>query len=369
MSDNTKYNIFVFFSVLATALADLYIPIILYNQGFSLIYIYIFFLIKFSFIMITYYFIIMLAKTISFKYLLIISAFFLGFSFYLISTITNSLSYLIICAASFSIFLQTYWAGRHYYGIYSITKNKLSNQIGYMIIATQLALIPSAYLGALIIELWGLNILTIIITAIILISIIPLFFIKERVNKQPLIVKKVLFSISKRNLLLIGLDQTRQLAFIFFPLFIYLTMVDSYQYIGIINILIGVASIIFVYFWARKMDKSPQNYLSISIVLLGIVLLFKLNIINKYFMLVISFFEGLASRMHMTAIMSNIYMLGKNYHLPSYLIVYELVINLIRAIFLIIGILFINDLKIFLFICIFVFLSSHIIQFKHKDRL
>ncbi len=368
MTDNMKYNLFVFLSVLASSLADFYIPIILYNQGFTLTHIFTFFLIKFSFIIITYYFIILLAIKIGFKSLLIISAFFLGLSFYLVSIINNSFFCLIKLALLFSLFLQTYWAGRHYYGIFSLTKKEMSNQIGYMVIATQLALIPSAYLGALIIELWGLKILTIIISGIILISIIPLFFIKEKSNYQPLMVKRTLFNIPKENLLLIGLDQARQLMVIFFPLFIYLKIANNYRYIGIINALIGIASIIFVYFFAKKMDKEHKNHLRLAIILLGTILMFKLNITNLYFMLAIAFFEGLISRMHMTAIMSNIYMLGKDFHLPSYLVIYEITTNLIKVIIILIGILFINNIKVFLFFCLFIFLNSHLIKFKQHNK-
>ncbi len=369
MKDSTKYNLFIFLSVLATGISEIYIPIFLYDQGFNIKLIFLFFLIKFSLVLVFYYPLIIIARKIKFKWLLVSSAFFLGISFYLLSIINNSILSIFYLALMFAFFVITYWAGRHYFALYILPKQNMANQVGYIVIATQLALIPSAYLGALIIENFGLTILTIIITIIALISIIPLLSIKEDINIKPFNIKQTINKIPKKNILLIGMDQARQLAVIFFPLFIYLNVVQTYRYVGIVNVAVGIAAMIFVYLFAKKIERDGKDYLSLAILLLGSVLLIKLNALTAIFMIVVAVFEGLTSRLHMTSIMKNIYSLGQNYYIPTYLIIYEYTLNIVKVIILIIAVLFLENVTIFLYLCVFIFLVSSCFQFKDSSNI
>jgi predicted MFS family arabinose efflux permease len=363
-----RYNIFILLSVMATGLAEIYIPIVLYNAGFNLKLIFTYFIIKFGSILILYYPIILIGQKLGFKILLVISAFFLGISFYLLSIINTSFIIVIVTAISFSIFNQTYWSGRHYYAIKVLPTDRMGDSVGYTVITTQLALIPSAFFGALIIEHFGLKILTFIITAIALISIIPLLEIKEKIYKTGLNVKKVATSIPFSNIILMGFDQARQLAVIFFPLFIYLNVVKTYRYVGVVNVVIGIATMISVYFFARKIDREQKDYLSIFIILLSIVLFVKLNVTTSVPMLIVAIFEGLIARMHMTSIIRDIYSFGQKHHILSYLFIYEFVLNLVRVILFGIGLLLINNVVSFLYLCIFIFFFSSLFQFKLERK-
>ncbi|MDD3821922.1 MAG: MFS transporter [Bacilli bacterium] len=361
-----KYQLFIFLSVLATALSEIYIPIVLYNQGFNLKQIFLFFVFKFSVMLLISYFIIWMGKTIKFKLLLIISALLLGVSFYLLSIINKFSLLFFITPLAFALFNQTYWPGRHYYALTILSKDNLANSVGSIVITTQLALIPSAYLGALIIEHWGLKILTIIVTITALISIIPLFYLKETDNKLPINLREVISTTPKNSLFIIGLDQARQLMVIFFPLFIYLKVVETYRYVGIVNVVIGLAASIFVYFFARKIDKTKKDYLRVSILLLSFILFIKLHITNPLLMIIIVFFEGLIARMHMTTITRNIYSLGQNYYIPSFLIAHDITLNLMRLFLLFLAFFFIGDITSFIYLCLVVFLISSIFSFSDK---
>lgn len=364
ISNEKRYNIFIFLSMFSKGMTEMFIPVVLYNKGFNLYFIFLYFFIKYLVIIITYYLVVELAKVIKFKVLLIISSIILGTSFYLLSIMDNSISNLLIASILMALYTETYWAGRHYYVLEVIPNKDLSCGVGNIIIIGQIALIPSVYLGGLFIEILGLEWLTLIITLISLISVVPLLNIKELKEKEPISVSVIFKNISKKSLLYLIFDQFKYISVLFFPLYLFLNVVENYRYIGIVNIAIGIASMIFVYFFAKKMDKSKKDYLSLSTIFLALVLVFKLNIINPLVMIFIGFLEGLATKMQMTSVIRNIYALGKHYNTISYLIVIELIQNIGRFIILGYALLFINSLIELLAMCIFLFSLASVLEFN-----
>ncbi|MDD4035728.1 MAG: MFS transporter [Bacilli bacterium] len=372
ISNEKRYSIFIFLSMFSKGMAEIFIPVVLYNKGFNLSLIFLYFSIKYLVIIITYYLVVELAKIIRFKVLLVLSAIMLGISFYLLTTMGSSISNLLIAATLFALYTETYWAGRHYYALEVIPSKNLSCEVGNIIIAGEIGLIPSAYLGGLAIELLGLKYLTIIITLIALISIIPLLKIKEFKDKEPINASIILKEIPKKSMLYLIFDQFKYLTVLFFPLYLYLNVVENYRYIGIVNVAIGIASMIFVYLFAKKMDKNKKDYLSLGTICLALVLVFKLNITNPLVMIVIGLFEGLATKMQMTSVIRNIYALGQHYNTISYLIVIELIQNIGRFIILGYALLFINNLIEFLAMCIFLFSLASVLEFntnKNSEQL
>ena len=93
-----------------------------------------------------------------------------------------------------------------------------------------------------------------------------------------------------------------------------------------------------------------------------IVLVIKLNIVNKYLTLLIAFFEGLLIKIYEIVSMKNLYQL-KIDNIKSYLIKVEIIFCLTRSIFMLVSFLAINDIKIILYILlVFIFLSSFSIK-------
>ena len=81
ISNEKRYNIFIFLSMFSKGMTEMFIPVVLYNKGFNLYFIFLYFFIKYLVIIITYYLVVELAKVIKFKVLLIISSIILGTSF------------------------------------------------------------------------------------------------------------------------------------------------------------------------------------------------------------------------------------------------------------------------------------------------
>ena len=146
----------------------------------------------------------------------------------------------------------------------------------------------------------------------------------------------------------------------------YLYVSKDLKYIGIFNVINSIASIIFVYILVRKINVNKWfKYFNI---LLVIVLLLKLNILNKYFILILAFFEGLLVKVYEIVSMKNLYQV-KTDNIKSYLIKVEIIFCLVRSIFMFIFYLFIHDIKIILYILLlFIFLSGFCITIKHKSN-
>ncbi len=363
-NNELKYNIFIFLSTFARGLCEIFVPIVLYNRGFSLTCIFAYFVIKYFVLSVNQYPIIMLGKKVKFKWLLVISSFALGISFYYLSIIALSLQSLIFVALSFGIFTQTYWLGRHYYAMEVLPRKNMGDEVGNIIILSQLALIPSAYLGGLAIEFFGLRIVAVIITFISLMAIFPIFSIKERKNTLNINISNVFKTIPKQSLAIIAIDQFRLAIMLLFPLLIFMNIAQTYRYIGILHTAIGLASLFFIYVFARRMDQDKNDYLNIAVLLLGLIFLIKLNVLDAVVMVVVAILEGLVSRMHLTSLTRNIYSLGKNYDVASYLVIYETFSNIPLVLIFTFGLLFINNLSMFLYIATFLFLVAGFVKFN-----
>ena len=77
-------------------------------------------------------------------------------------------------------------------------------------------------------------------------------------------------------------------------------------------------------------------------------LLLKLNVSNKYLILIIALFEGLGTKMFEIVSSENIYNISKNTNIKGYLVIVEVIFCMIRCFMCLIGY-FVNDVKIILY--------------------
>lgn len=124
----------------------------------------------------------------------------------------------------------------------------------------------------------------------------------------------------------------------------------------------GISSCIFIYFFVRKVDdKKYFKYLNI---LFCIILILKLNISNKYLVLIIALFEGLGIKIFEIVSSENIYSIKEDTNIKGYLLIVEIIFCMIRSIMCLIGY-FINDIKIILYLTI---VLIFIISFIKRDN-
>lgn len=354
--DDKRYNVFLLLSNIARNIVDVFSLIILYSNGVSIKDI-------FGFLSI-YYFISIFVNLYSvyiinkkgYKILLLLSSIMLGISFSFLSLIKLNFIRLIILAIILSISNYTYHSVRHYLGIrYVDNKKKTSNSL----IFSYLGIMISSYLGAYITNKFSIVITSIVVIGLSIISIIPLFRIDINYEEERLELRNVHIN----NLLFVLFEQFKIIFLMLEPLFIYIYIDSNWEYVGIFNVIVGLSSIIFVYYMGRKNDIS--NYFKVINIIFSIVLILKLNISNKYILFGIAFLEGIGIKNFEMSSLSNFYNV-RNVNVSSYLLLSEIIFCfscfIISLLFS-----FINDIVISLYICIlFIFICSFVRNIRKR---
>jgi len=353
MSNNLKYNLFLLLSTLSRNLIEVFNIALLYKLNYSIKEILLYYTVFFFFSIFTSIFTIYLTNYIKSKYILIISNIFFCLSYYFLNNMNYTITNLIIFALLSSFSSYTYHSIRHYFALkYTDTSNR---QIGSIAIFSFLGVIISSYLGPYFTEKYSLTLTLIIMLIFSLISLVFLILIKENKTKEK--IKNI--KLNKRKYFFI-FEQSKILFTLIQPLFLYLYISKDLKYIGIFNVINAIASIILIYYAVIKINVN--KYFKYINILLIITLILKLNILNKYFILIIAFFEGLFTKVYEIVSMKNMYQIKTN-NIKSYLLKVEIIFCLVRSIFMFIFYLFLEDVKIILYILlVFMFISSFLIK-------
>ncbi|MDD4643907.1 MAG: MFS transporter, partial [Bacilli bacterium] len=278
------YNLFIFLSTLARSLIDCFIPIILYNKGLEVKYIISFLLLNYSLGFILNVPLGFIGRKITFKWLLIITSFLIGLSYYYLLMVKLDVTNLFLFTLFHVASTQAYWLSRHYYALEVLPKHNLADDAGNIVVFSTLALVPISYVGALLINNIDIEQVLIIIVLLYMISVIPLFKITEKkkdINRELITTShNIVLNIPRKSLWFMFIAQFRMVSRYLFPLFLYIYVHQNYEYIGVFNIAVSVASIFFIYFFSKRMDKEKKDYLLLSGVLFCIVYFLKLNIVD-----------------------------------------------------------------------------------------
>lgn len=352
MSDLKKYNIFIFITSFAKLLVEIFIPLILYNMSFTIKEIILFLILKYSFCLLFIpvgYFI---GKKYSVSTLMILSSIIFSITYIYLTQINKNLTSLIILSILYSSYLMFYWLGRHTYGLSIIEDKKTTDNVSLYNIFTILGGLFSPFIGSYIIEKTSTLTLSTIVLVLMIISIIPLTKIKKIKLNSNTQIKHIIKSFPKTNYIFNTLDQLRYILYTVLPLWIYINIKSKYSYIGILNIITGLGSIIYIYLLSKKMDKNKKDYLSLSLLIMGIIYLLKITITSNLAYLIITLLEGITKSSLDTITLRNTYVYQKNYCITSYIIFTEIINNIARTLFLIIFYIFNVPLKTMLLICI-----------------
>lgn len=363
MSNLKKYNIFTFVTTFAKLLIEVFIPLILYNMNFTIKEIILFLIIKHALCTIFLPITKLIIKKKSTTFLMIISSILFTLSYIYLNFLTKNLFKLLIFTTLLSMYLTFYWVGRHTYALSIIEDKKATDNVSLYTIFTILGGLFSTYIGSILIEKTSYLFLSIIVLFLMLISIIPLTKIKSKKETNEIKLITIITSFPKRNYIFTFLDQLRFVLVTIFPLYIYLNINKSYKYIGIINIVSGLGSIIYIYILKKLMDKNKSDYLSSSLLYLSITYTLKLLTKNNIIFLIIVFFEGIFRSVVDLITLRNTYVYSKNYTRLNYTIFTEGINNIGRVIILTLFYITNISLKKIILICILGILINIFIKY------
>ena len=364
MTNLKKYNIFITITTFAKLMIEVFIPLLLYNIGFQLNEILIFYLVQFFTIFLfnipaTY-----IGQKITFKKLMIISSILFSLTYLYINYMTNNIIKLVILSVLNGLYLSTYWIGRHIYGISIIKEKETTDNVSKYMIFGIIGSLPASYIGAYILEKYGYISLSIIILILSFISLFPLFKIKinQKINKIK--IKQIIKNFPKQNYIFLFFDQLKFFTLLLFPLYIYINIKSELKYIALTNVIIGISSILYILFIAKKMDENKKDYLKPMLLAMFITLLIKLNINSSNIILFIIFIEGISKSALDTIILRNTYSYKANYNNISYILFIEQLYSLFRFIITTIYLILEVNLKTILYIGTFSLLINTFIGFK-----
>lgn len=363
MSNLKKYNIFTFVTTFAKLLIEVFIPLILYNMNFTIKEIILFLIIKHALCTIFLPITKLVIKKKSTTFIMIISSILFTLSYIYLNFLTKNLFKLLIFTTLLSMYLTFYWVGRHTYALSIIEDKKATDNVSLYTIFTILGGLFSTYIGSILIEKTSYLFLSIIVLFLMLISIIPLTKIKSKKETNEIKLINIITSFPKRNYIFTFFDQLRFILVTIFPLYIYLNINKSYKYIGIINIVSGLGSIIYIYILKKLMDKNKSDYLSSSLLYLAITYTLKLLTKNNIIFLIIVFFEGIFRSVVDLITLRNTYVYSKNYTRLNYTIFTEGINNIGRVIILTLFYITNISLKKIILICILGILINIFIKY------
>lgn len=333
MKKSHTYHLFLLLSTFTRGLVETFSLVLLYKKGFIIEEILLFLLTMYLIGILVNY----VSLKINYKVVLIISSIFFGTSYLYLSSNDISLFFLAILL---SLSNYSYHSIRHYLGLIMMKKKDTRNLVNIM----NLGIILSSIVGVLIISKLSLLLVSIILIVLATISLIPIFKLKVLPKKSKN--KKII--ISKRKILFNILEQFKVIFLELQPLFLYLYVNDSIIYVGVFNIIISIASLVVVYFIAKKLHGNAFKYVSL---MLGIILLFKINIKSSIFLLFIAFLEGILVKLYDGYSISYLYDI-KDISINKYLIIEETIFFVSKSIIMLLFIGFSLNLKIILLICI-----------------
>lgn len=354
MDNIRRYNIFILLSTLARNIVEVFSSVILYKMGYTLKEILLFFALLYLVGAITSTVTIYLTKIVKPKYLLIISSIIFSSSFYFMSSMNNTILNLILFSLLYSLGSYSYHTLRHYYAIKSLD-NHTNKEIGSILIFSNLALAISSLIGSYIQSKFSLFALALFVVFLSLIALIPIFKLSDKKDSTPIKYEKI----PRNKFLFFLFEQAKVINLSLQPLYLYFFVDSKIEYIGAFNVIMGLSSCLFIYFFVRKINDCKYfKYLNI---IFCIILLLKLNITSKYPILIIGFFEGLGVKMFELISTENIYNISPNINIKGYLITTEVIFCLTRSIMCLIGH-FINNIVIILYLSIIPILITGFIK-------
>lgn len=355
MKNIKTYNIFLFLSTLTRNLVNVFSLVILYKKGYTINNLLFFlFIMYLSGILINYF-----SLKIYYKVVLIISSIIYGLSFIYLTFINKSIISLSILAILLAIGNYSYHTIRHFLALTMFKKVRLNTS--KFILINYLSIISASILGMLLINKLSLIITSIIIFILSFISIIPILK-QPRINIDNSNFNKKI-SIPKNKIIFNILEQFKVIFMELQPLFLFIYIDNSIYYVGIFNIITNIASLLVIYFISKKINFKYFKYYTL---ILGLILILKINIKSGILLLFIAFLEGIFVKIYESTSLSNLYDYQDNYA-SKYLLVEELIFFISKTIIILLYLLFNLNIYLIMYINIIGIIISGLFIKENKN--
>ncbi len=310
------FDLSIWLHVFSRSLVAVFIPIFIYQIGYSLQEIIIYYLVFNILDVPMNFWVRWLVTKIGARWVMIIGsiaslAFFI--SLYLLTPANWGLLFLIAVFAA--IYDTCYWIS-HLYLFLKCSQNDddISGDESFLLILKKIAGIVAPALGAAVIIFSGRHVLIIVSMIFLALSLIPLF--KLKINDRPKLKSRNFWKFFKswdvaKDYLSAGFYQMHcTVENIIWPLFIYIIFV-SVESVALLPIIVSVTAIIFIYFTGQVPKKKRSTLIIIGSLFIALVWLARLFIHSDWFYYFSVFLMGLFSILISIPLYSSIYEKGE----------------------------------------------------------
>ena len=333
------YKIFLFLSSFSRGLVDVFSLVVLYQKGYSVRDIFLFLLITyvggifFSYVSICFY------KRV----MLVISNIVYGICFIYLSCISYSFMHLIFLGILFSFSHYSYHTIRHYYAFKMLDSRKNTGSIVFFM---YLGSSVSSLVGGYLLQYCSLAFVSVILFIMLFIACFFIYYCHDDCVCWRLNIKRV--HIEKRKVIFSALEQFKVLFMEIQPLFIYLYISDNYSYIGIVRVIMNIASLLVIYYVSKNISRGKFFYVTIF---LGGILFLKIWVRQEFLLFFIVFLEGIFVKLYEMVSLGNLYDYREK-HFREYLFLEEVIFLVSKFIVILFCLLFSVNFIFLLFIFI-----------------
>lgn len=360
-----KFNGFVLFSTLSKNLIEVFIPLLLYKFGFSVKEVILYYLFVNVFGTFLVYLFVKLGNKFGYKKLAYLSIFNFALMQIVLNFKVHTVWYLVLLALVYTLYFRAYWISRRYFNLHVVKKDNIAKTYSIISIFNQLGTMTATFIGGLFLDTLGNMIVSIISIIIFVVSVIFLNGMEEKFNRNKIEVIKTFKIVPKRDTYIIACYELLNILYFFIALYIYIYIKNSFQLVGALNLLTGIATIIFTYLYGKFINKE-RNFLKLSFVIMLLILCLEINTTGIIFAIAI-FLEGFAKKMIDVSINKEVYKLSKKIDYENYNLYYELVEHISKVIVLLPLLLFINNFKVMIYLVLTLFVSAIIFNFIIPD--
>lgn len=248
---------------LAVSFIQVFVPIFLYKLGYGIQAIGWYYLVYFFVVVILQPFCMKLNSILGVKKVLSIGTILLALYYYLLNVLSSGNIHYLLVAATFGISVSMYYAAFHIEFARNSDKKKEASEFSMIRIATTLG----PLLGALFIDNISFNLLFLLVSGLLILSIVPLFMTKDKkLKKQKLSLKGILGADTWRKGIAYQASGILNISSgVFWPLFIFLTL-ETVLSLGAIITLTSILMVVFLIMIGRLSDKHKDKVLVFGII-------------------------------------------------------------------------------------------------------
>ena len=341
MSNRAKYNVFLFVSTFARALVEIFISLFLFKNGFSLNQVLLVYLLENVFALFISYAMVRIGERYNYAVVMCIGI----VAFIILQAVLSNPAhdgfFIILLSFLYSLYRRGYWVARRYYVTKVVPRRDSSGPFSIMMVVSEVASISAGFLGGSLLDGFNVLTLTILSSALLFVSAIPLLWIKGKSSGTKVELMKNLKKYDKKNYLAFSLFEINNVLTFIFPIFVTLYIKETYMMAGVVSAVSGLAIIVFILIYGRVIRK--RNYFILSTVLFIAVSCGKLLFLD-YAFLALCFVEGIIKKMQEQSL-NKIYFENRgDMDLTHYNLIYQ-TIGAFARIVVVIPLLFMNDVR------------------------